>query len=463
MKQRWMILGLIYLLTACPTTPSLPGTTAQLYASATTGSDSNPGTSAAPLKTLRKALALVQKGQTVRLEHGTYDVTNGEAFPETVPDGVSLLADNPRDILLLGKASQDGLIFAGSGSVVGLDLQGFGTAITATTGTQAFSNLALSGNTAGLNLSATAQATLDGNSSLKDGEIAVRLTGNAKLAMTGGVVSGMKGSGKPFDAGGLVGGFSTGELSALTLTNVAVKNNLARWTVRLTETSSVTINSSQFTGNGVTRGSGAVIETAGSSRLDLEDTSLFLNNDDGVYVTENSSVTIKGGEISAGMTYGMYIGGASATVVVDGTKINGNQEIGVRLDTGQLELANAEIRGNKLYGIAFHNQAGPGSLKMRNTLVNDNGSVGVSVFFSTTTGQADLGTAVDLGKNTFKGNGIGLDVTGKVIVNASGNTWEPNQQGADASGRYATGLPIVGPTPSGSKNISVATGSTVQL
>lgn len=60
----------------------------------------------------------------------------------------------------------------------------------------------------------------------------------------------------------------------------------------------------------------------------------------------------------------------------------------------------------------------------------------------------DLGTSASPGNNVILGSGIGLyslaDL-GAPIINASGNTWKPNVQSADAAGHYAAVL-ITGPT-----------------
>jgi hypothetical protein len=52
--------------------PPLPPSTGQTYYVATTGSDSNPGTSAAPWRTVQRALNLLQAGQRALVRAGTY-------------------------------------------------------------------------------------------------------------------------------------------------------------------------------------------------------------------------------------------------------------------------------------------------------------------------------------------------------------------------------------------------------
>jgi parallel beta-helix repeat protein len=60
------------------------------------GLDTNPGTQAAPFKTITHAMTVATtSGSTVQVQPGTYDVLNGETFPIAVPAGVLLIGDEP--------------------------------------------------------------------------------------------------------------------------------------------------------------------------------------------------------------------------------------------------------------------------------------------------------------------------------------------------------------------------------
>jgi hypothetical protein len=77
----------------------------------------------------------------------------------------------------------------------------------------------------------------------------------------------------------------------------------------------------------------------------------------------------------------------------------------------------------------------------------------------------DLGTSTPAspGGNTITGGsaGVGMSVTNTLnVVNASGNTWHPNIQGANASGIYATGTLATNPTAVGAGNNYAISGST---
>lgn len=64
-----------------------------VYVSAGSGNDANPGTQSQPLKTIGAGLAAAAADETVKVAPGTYDTGNGESFPLFVPDDVTLLGD----------------------------------------------------------------------------------------------------------------------------------------------------------------------------------------------------------------------------------------------------------------------------------------------------------------------------------------------------------------------------------
>jgi hypothetical protein len=66
------------------------------YVSASTGSESNSGTSSgAPFKTIKKAISVALAGDTINVAPGTYNTANGETFPIAMVSGVLLLGSSP--------------------------------------------------------------------------------------------------------------------------------------------------------------------------------------------------------------------------------------------------------------------------------------------------------------------------------------------------------------------------------
>jgi hypothetical protein len=109
---------------------------ATINVSPAAGSDANPGTATAPLKTLTKALTKAKAGDTVKLAGGGYGTFqgfgNGETFPAgglVVPSGVTL--EGATDFgfpvaTLLGQGSGIGLKLAGNATVRNLFVGGGG-------------------------------------------------------------------------------------------------------------------------------------------------------------------------------------------------------------------------------------------------------------------------------------------------------------------------------------------------
>jgi hypothetical protein len=113
------------------------------------------------------------------------------------------------------------------------------------------------------------------------------------------------------------------------------------------------------------------------------------------------------------------------------------------LSQGYFVVRHCDFSGAAAQGISV---SGGAQLTMRNSTVSYSG-IGVHLVASNS--LADLGTSADPGGNTFRNNtkyGVQSDVTGTgTAVQAVGNTWIPNVQGADASGHYAAAA-VAGPT-----------------
>ncbi|HTF13569.1 MAG TPA: DUF1565 domain-containing protein, partial [Burkholderiales bacterium] len=76
---------------------SVPPPSPSYYVNASTGSNANAGTQAAPFKTITHAMTVATaSGSTVHVAAGLYDdLNNVETFPIMVPAGVLLIGDEP--------------------------------------------------------------------------------------------------------------------------------------------------------------------------------------------------------------------------------------------------------------------------------------------------------------------------------------------------------------------------------
>ncbi len=63
------------------------------WVSSSNGSDSSPGSSTEPFRTITHALSVVSVGEIINVAPGVYDVKNGEIFPLVVPVNVTLRGD----------------------------------------------------------------------------------------------------------------------------------------------------------------------------------------------------------------------------------------------------------------------------------------------------------------------------------------------------------------------------------
>jgi hypothetical protein len=106
--------------------------------------------------------------------------------------------------------------------------------------------------------------------------------------------------------------------------------------------------------------------------------------------------------------------------------------------TGTLSVTGSAIENAIDYGVNLNTQSSL-TFKLRGTKITGS-NVGVRV---SPTATANLGTNGDPGNNTFTGNTTtSLRVESTTVVDAAGNTWTPNQQGADGQGKYGATLKV---------------------
>jgi Protein of unknown function (DUF1565) len=127
------------------------------------------------------------------------------------------------------------------------------------------------------------------------------------------------------------------------------------------------------------------------------------------------------------------IGGGTGSLTLDNAHLSSCRVcVDAGSATGTIAIANSSLRGGSNLDAPNVGLIAP-SLKMRNTLVSDN-DTGIVV----TGPSANLGAASDPGNNTISNNlitGVKIDALRSLVL-AEGNTWEPNAQGAAATGHY---------------------------
>ncbi|MFO7543969.1 MAG: right-handed parallel beta-helix repeat-containing protein [Trueperaceae bacterium] len=346
------------LLAAC----APPPVTVDFYVHPVTGNDANPGTAAAPYKTLTYALTRVGTGQTIHLAAGTYDAASGEVWPQqvgfpptatpNVPDGVRITADGNLVRLAGPGAASDAaaLVVEGAAEVIGVRVTAFQRGVLAGPGSAAL---------------------LDGVEISGNGAEGLLVYGNANVVLRDSAVHENGASG--------VGAY---ENATLTLDNAQVNQNQPG--VTAADAASVTIEDSEIYANG-TVGPGpehAGIYARGDAGVTITNTAVHDNAHAGVFIQGDASVTVGAGSD----LYLNFIG-----VMVD------------LFQAGAIDLAfdGATVRDSDSEGILWTAPMGA-RFHMRDTQVTDNFSH--AVLFVGDAAVIDMGTSVEAGGNTFAGN-----------------------------------------------------------
>jgi len=386
-----------------------PGVTIRVSPS---GDDASDGL-ASPVKTLKRAIAIAGTNteiKTIALAAGRYSVQNGESFPYIVPNGITISGVPGGGSTFAGTRGEDGLRIE-NGQLQDLGLEDFMVA-TAITGRAELTHIAIRSSKLAVRAEAGSKVTA------------------SKLELVGAVDA--CGSGVELrDAAELV----ANELTSRNLLTTLDARNMA--TVELTK-ADIT-GDPRCTGNALwvtnlrsfTMRDSSVVGTYAGIALDGNTTLppvVFTNttirniNHPTVLSASRVTLTMIGGEIS------LNSGSPDAR-------------------SARWMLMNVRIvsnGGNGVY-VSGPDAQSPGALTMRGCTVTNN-RYGVSLFDYS---AADLGTDANPGNNIFQDNQFGgvllYGIAGPQLVNAVGNTWIPEVQGASGSGRYPTTSTVSGP------------------
>jgi len=256
-----------------------------------------------------------------------------------------------------------------------------------------------------------------------------------------------------------------------TLLNAAANSGPGYGIHAVKGTPQITLVNSQITGfnQGYSHNSagiavGSFAQPGAALTLSTTNSTLSGNNT-GVFVTETgstaSSLTWTGSNVTvSGNTHGgvacrdacsidlagsQFSQNATTDPAANAVTFHGGLWLGMANKTYQLKLRDTSITGHVT-------SAGSNAEAVSNSGVTMGGNAS-SVF--------DLGTAASPGNNLIQGNGSGtttsglnVNVAAGVTVNAVGNTFAPNVQGANAQGRY-----LLGTAPCGALSCSVVTGA----
>lgn len=391
------------------------------------GDDANDGL-VLPVRTLKHAIGVAAADTMITqiaLATGTYSASSGEEFPYIIPSNVTVVGPGDGSATLAGDSTAPGVTID-AGGLQDLTVQDFATAITVT-GAANLKNVRVVASTVAVEVESTASLTVNnlditGISITASGPCTkgIVLNGAAKLvAMT----LGARSLGTAVDAR---------DQSVTAITNATISGNATCAGVSLVSvlsTASFSLSDSVLDGGG---GVGVVAQST-SFHATISNTTIENMKGDGLggFPNLKGSFQMTGGELS------------------------NNGSSGAELGQGSWTFTNVVIRQNQ--NLAFYLQAA--DLIMRDCQVVGNGE-GIDVFMGST---ANLGTAASPGGNVFQGNqSVSVFAESPALVNAVGNTWNPNVQGADDNGRYTVTATITGPVAGMSNdNFSIANGSSI--
>ena len=425
---------------------------ATVHVSPVSGKDTNPGTATAPLRTIGRALDLAKAGDTVRLAGGRYErFTNGEIYTTSfglprlqVPSGVTIQGEANAAVgrtVIAGAGTEVGLSLSGDATVSDVLLTGFDRAVQADKGTQLLRGVDVTHSR--IKVTDTAKTTYkatvaDPRKGERGGIIhdipgtAVTVAGDARFTMDGGVISG----GGANCATGVQGVFSTNS-GVTTLRNGARLENLAGGGWIGASGAKFAATDSAFTMN-VPSGCAPdpILDSHDFGGVTVE-RSTFSSNRTGlttaVRIDGLAKSSVNTSTIDGFSRAGILTGSKLKTLDVLGTTIH-NSFVGVNAQASPAAFVNVVLSRLELNGIGIK----AGALRMRFSKVAVNSGGGVILNGP----LANLGQVGDPGNNTMFNNGAAgsvrfqLGATSGAVL-AVGNTWQPNEQGADGAGHYA--------------------------
>jgi hypothetical protein len=310
--------------------------------SAPAGADTNLGTSAAPFRTVARAVAAAGPGDTIQLSDGVYDATAGETWSYTLPARLTIVGQSMTGTTLsgplLGGAITPGTLgfLAPAGlTMKTLTLGALDTAISATgPGALTLDDVVVSDALTAAVRAAAADVTVTvTGGALNAQQDAILLGDSCALDVTNASLS-----------GGLMAGHAI-EISAMATGSRAVLQqvDVSGDTSVLAATATLSVSASVFKENGSNAES--MINFAGQA-IDVTDSSLTLSTDNFGINLGSGTLTLSGVTIQGG-NYGVYqlSGGTKAR----GTQIRDYVFMGFYLAQGTLDLGTATEPGNDAF------------------------------------------------------------------------------------------------------------------
>ncbi len=417
-----------------------------LYVSLT-GNDTNAGGEVEPFLTLAHAASVAKAGDTIVFLDGTFSIP---APSVVIPAGVKVMAKTSGAVTLKLDAAQgtaaslftikgdtriEGLKFTGHQSVAtfaGLsasDTPGTLTIVDSSFTACAVSCLTLSNGAKAVVTSAT-DAVLN-----NAGSAFATLTANAVLGVNGGILE---------NAGS--GPIVRATDSTLNLTNVQVLDGNPTYAINLRGTTVATLDAVTMSTKGV-----GLIDVAGLVNLTVKNSDLSIQGVTGVigiFTTMDGvgSVVIEDTKVHrCGTGFKGAVPGKLTLLRTEVYDINYGMDFvtGATAVGGTVNFTDSKVHDFVNWGFRLGDPSSLMVFKMRGTQITVPGTAGYDglILAGSNGSTFDLGTLVSPGGNTILGataniTGLRLNMNA-ATVQAVGNTWTPNVEGADALGKYS--------------------------
>jgi hypothetical protein len=428
-----------------------------LYVSPT-GSDEDPGTLSEPFLTIAHAASIAQANDRIHLLDGTFDETTQPSFsttePISIPAGVTLLAENSGQAVLVGAsaASSVALEFEGGGALEDVRFQSFRTAVRASSGELAISGLSLEDFTdpaaSPLEFTGTVAVTVAPgavDSYVSNGFNFATLDDSATLLVDGGSFDGVKGAGESHGIFHLTGD------AELTLSAVDVLDSAGE-VIFATDTAKVSLLDGT-TIDGTVTPAQCNIELHLESELVLNDATLSNSFWAHISTFDAPTISIESSTLSNAGSWALIANTVgdpgNVSLTVDQSVIEDSKPVGGQIELrrgADVVITDTQIVDSLQFGIYFSDSF-TSSFVLRDSTVTGSGQAGIRIGDET---ACDLGKVGDPGGNTLNGNGTASQpallsyLPSGERCYAVGNTWLPDAQGASPSGTYtATGAGAV--------------------
>jgi hypothetical protein len=309
------------------------------------GADTNLGTTAAPFRTVKRAVEAAGAGDTIQVSDGVYDAKAGETWSYSTPTGLTIAGQSTNGTILVGPVvagasapGTTGLVAPSGLTMKGLTLSAFDTAIAATgAGALGLEDVAV-------NDALTTAVSADAAG------VTVTVKGGSLSSEQGTILLGDNCTSCSLDVSGasLDGAIMRGHTIEISTMAAASQVMLQQVNIRgdisvMAASATLSVSGSMLKENGPDAQS--MIDFEGQA-LDVTDSTITLNADNFGINFAGKTLTLSGVTIESGK-YGVYQ--LSGNAKLRGTKIRDYGFMGYYLAQGDLDLGTATEAGDNAF------------------------------------------------------------------------------------------------------------------